>query len=95
VKRVSKSSEAGGMVDSSEAGEQRKRLEGPFSYAAWVGMCLDEFVKEGEASLTPERKRQLLEICPEDGLREGREFLDTLPEVAKALQSWQQESEQA
>ena len=66
------------------------KYEGPFSYAAWVGMCIDEFVQLGRDELTKADRDRLLAQCPEGQEKECEEFLQTLPEVALALSSWDQ-----
>lgn len=65
-------------------------FKGPFSYAAWVGMCVDTFVQSGMSDLPEAERDKLLAQCPKGQEKEGEEFLQTLPEVALALSSWQQ-----
>ena len=73
----------------SEDKDSADSSSGTFAYPAWAGACLDELAQQGSgAAFTPDRKDELLALCPPDRREEGREFLETLPDVAKSLREW-------
>jgi len=53
-------------------------------YSSWVGMCLDEFV-QANPDLPDSAKADLLRLCPAGRRKDGKQMLQMLPQIAKAL----------
>ena len=61
-----------------------RRAAAGLQYSSWVGMCLDEFVRVNP-DLPDVAKGDLLRLCPTGRRKEGKQMLQMLPQIAKAL----------